>query len=120
MTNSVALSKESYKLLAITAAVHRERLEPHLQKVIGAVTKTLKFPGAGNTIREYCAEAIGIIAMNVCPQKSSMQDTYYKPLFALLGDSDKGVQSGALMCITTVVGNNAGNFSKQTKVSLVG
>lgn len=114
MTDSVAQSKESYKLLAITAAVHKEALEPYLTKIIGAIAKTLKLPTGGNTIREYCAEAIGIIAMNVCPKKSMSQEPpmniYYKPLFALLGEVDKGIQSGALMCITSVIGNNLGNI----------
>lgn len=113
MTDSVAQSKEAYKLLAITAAVHKEGLDPYLKKIIAAIIKTLKLPTGGNTIREYCAEAIGIIAMNVCPQKGSSQESpmvayYYKPLLALLNDVDKGVQSGALMCITSTIGNNLG------------
>lgn len=118
MTDSVAQSKESYKLLAITAAVHKEALEPYLKKIIVAITKTLRLPTGGNTIREYCAEAIGIIAMNVTPKKSidsgSPMNVYYKPLFTLLGDVDKGIQSGALMCITSVIGNNSGKAKRQT------
>eukprot|EP00727_Mastigamoeba_balamuthi_P000258 m51a1_g10229 putative microtubule-associated protein tortifolia1-like (1260) ;mRNA; f:154388-159015 len=121
----VSTCREALRLMAITSACHKDALSPLLPKIVLAVVKRLRNGESGGAVRDTCAEALGIISRYVPPLGSGPVDPnatlnpestmpgppgalgiFFKPLFALFTDQDKGIQTGAGQCIAAVIENS--------------
>ncbi|GLT72636.1 hypothetical protein SLA2020_445500 [Shorea laevis] len=82
--------KDSLRLLALTCAAHPDPASAHLTKIISHITKRLKDNDSG--VRDACRDAIG-----------SLSGLYLKNSGHGDGEQNKGVQSGAAMCMAKMV-----------------
>ena len=101
-------SKDTLRLIALCASVHKEALTPFLGKITILISKKIK-ESADAGVREVCADVIGLVARFVPPVSNDQTNSlgiYLKPLFTLLNDQDKGTQSAAGICISEVIHNS--------------
>ncbi|KAL5548303.1 hypothetical protein UlMin_003534 [Ulmus minor] len=105
-----AVKKESLRLLAVVCASHGDSTSTHLTKVIAHIVKRLKDPDSG--VRDACRDAIGSLSGLYLKGENGVGDNgslgsvvalFVKPLFEAMGEQNKGVQSGAAICMAKMV-----------------
>lgn len=99
--------KDSLRLLALTCAAHPDPASAHLTKIISHITKRLKDNDSG--VRDACRDAIGSLSGLYLKNSGhgngneSVVGLFVRPLFEAMGEQNKGVQSGAAMCMAKMV-----------------
>ncbi|GMY31367.1 microtubule-associated protein TORTIFOLIA1-like [Fagus crenata] len=99
--------KDSLRLLALTCASHPDSSSAHLTKIISHVIKRLK--DNDSSVRDACRDAIGSLSnlylksSNGNNGNESVVGLFVRPLFEAMGEQNKGVQSGAAMCMAKMV-----------------
>ncbi|KAL6202334.1 hypothetical protein ACLB2K_026042 [Fragaria x ananassa] len=102
-----AVKKESLRLLALASASHPDFTATHLTKIISHIVKRLKDADSG--VRDACRDAIGALAAQYLKGEGGAENfgsvvgLFVKPLFEAMGEQNKGVQSGAALCMAKVV-----------------
>eukprot|EP00249_Psilotum_nudum_P002119 c15000_g1_i1 orf=1-822(-) len=113
-----AVRKECVKMFGILANLHEYVLTPHLPKIVISVVRRLRDPDS-NT-RDACVDTMGILASKVPPSSFSVGacggsdnggaapyagplGVFFKPLFDVLSEQNRGVQVGAAMCLARVI-----------------
>ncbi|XVF03916.1 hypothetical protein REPUB_Repub05bG0034900 [Reevesia pubescens] len=103
-----AVKKESLRLLSTLCSFHSELAASHLTKIIAHVVKRLKDADSG--VKDVCRDAIGALSGLYLKGESggTVVGLFVKPLFEAMGEQNKGVQSGAAMCMAKMVESAAG------------
>ncbi|XP_015898867.2 TORTIFOLIA1-like protein 1 isoform X2 [Ziziphus jujuba] len=104
-----AVKKESIRLLATVCASHGDSTSTHLTKIIAHIVKRLKDADSG--VKDACRDAIGALSAQYLKGENggdngslgSVVTLFVKPLFEAMGEQNKGVQSGAAMCMAKMV-----------------
>ncbi|KAM5585686.1 microtubule-associated protein TORTIFOLIA1-like [Rosa sericea] len=103
-----AVKKESLRLLALLSSSHADFTSTHLTKIISHIVKRLKDADSG--VRDACRDAIGALAAQYLKGErsgdnggSAVVGLFVKPLFEAMGEQNKGVQSGAAVCMAKIV-----------------
>lgn len=102
-----AVKKESLRLLAYLCSVHRDSTSAHLTKVIAHIVRRLKDSDSG--VKDACRDAIGSLSAQYFKGEGdngglgSVVSLFVKPLFEAMGEQNKGVQSGAAVCMGKMV-----------------
>lgn len=104
-----AVKKESLRLLALVSASHPDFTSTHLTKIIAHIVKRLK--DADSSVRDACRDAIGALSAQYLKGESvsdngvlgSIVGLFMKPLFEAMAEQNKGVQSGAALCMAKIV-----------------
>ncbi|CAN6557912.1 unnamed protein product [Malus baccata var. baccata] len=101
-----AVKKESLRLLALVSASHPDFTSTHLTKIIAHIVKRLKDADSG--VRDACRDAIGALSAQYLKAESvsdngSVVGLFTKPLFEAMAEQNKGVQSGAALCMAKIV-----------------
>lgn len=98
-----AVKKESLRLLSVLCHCHGELAATHLTKIIAHIVRRLKDADSG--VKDACRDAIGALSGQYLKEESGgpVVGFFVKPLFEAMGEQNKGVQSGAAMCMTKVV-----------------
>ena len=104
--------RESIRLLAMLCAAHPDAAAPHLQKVMAHLARRLKDPASDSSVRDACRDATGQLAavylrpLAAVPAGEAGNGTvalFVKPLFEVMGEQSKTVQSGAAACLAKTV-----------------
>uniref|UniRef100_A0ACD5UZZ8 Uncharacterized protein n=1 Tax=Avena sativa TaxID=4498 RepID=A0ACD5UZZ8_AVESA len=104
--------RESTRLLAMLCAAHPDAAAPHLQKVMAHLARRLKDPASDSSVRDACRDAAGqLAAVYLRPLAASAAGDagngtvalFVKPLFEVMGEQSKTVQSGAAACLAKTV-----------------
>ncbi|XP_028760285.1 microtubule-associated protein TORTIFOLIA1 [Neltuma alba] len=105
-----AVKKESLRLLTVVCASHRDSTSTHLTKIIAHIVKRLKDSDSG--VKDACRDAIGALSAQYLKGVGGGTDNgglgsvvalFVKPLFEAMGEQNKGVQSGAAICMAKMV-----------------
>lgn len=106
-----AVKKESIRLLTAVCASHGDSTSTHLTKIIAHIVKRLKDGDSG--VKDACRDAIGALSAQYLKGETghhgdnaglgSVVTLFVKPLFEAMGEQNKGVQSGAAMCMAKMV-----------------
>lgn len=100
-----AVKKESVRLLALVCELHSELTSTHVTKIISHIVKRLKDSDSG--MKEACRDSIGSVSKLYLNGKEENNGTvvglFVKPLFEAMMEQNKGVQSGAAMCMAKMV-----------------
>lgn len=107
-----AVKKESVRLLATVCATHGDSTSTHLTKIIAHIVKRLRDTDSG--VKDACRDAIGALSAQYLKGDrgngggdngglGSVVALFVKPLFEAMGEQNKGVQSGAAMCMAKMV-----------------
>ncbi|XP_050367515.1 microtubule-associated protein TORTIFOLIA1-like isoform X2 [Argentina anserina] len=103
-----AVKKESLRLLALASASHPDSAASHLTRIVAQIVKRLKDADSG--VRDACRDAIGALAAQYLKggggggeNVGSVVGLFVKPLFEAMGEQNKGVQSGAALCMAKIV-----------------
>ncbi|XP_021892931.1 microtubule-associated protein TORTIFOLIA1-like [Carica papaya] len=103
-----AVKKESIRLLSFVCQLHGDLTSTHLTKIIAHIVRRLKDADSG--VKDACRDAIGAISGQYLKGKEesnggvgSLVGLFVKPLFEAMGEQNKGVQSGAAMCMAKMV-----------------
>ncbi|KAK1581894.1 hypothetical protein Q3G72_010031 [Acer saccharum] len=100
-----AVKKESVRLLGLVCQCHSELTSTHVTKVIAHVVKRLKDSDSG--VKEACRDVIGLLSKLYLNGKEenngSVVGLFVRPLFEAMMEQNKGVQSGAAMCMARMV-----------------
>ncbi|KAM1057248.1 hypothetical protein ACFX2A_031210 [Malus domestica] len=101
-----AVKKESLRLLSLVSASHPDFTSTHLTKIIAHVVKRLKDADSG--VRDACRDSIGSLSAQYLKAHSvsdngSVVGLFMKPLFEAMMEQNKGVQSGAALCMAKIV-----------------
>ncbi|XP_037497157.1 microtubule-associated protein TORTIFOLIA1 isoform X2 [Jatropha curcas] len=112
-----SVKKESLHLLSLTCQSHRDLTLPHLTKIISHIVKRLK--DSDSSVKDACRDAIGVLSGLYLKSSGggagggegggdsngvgSLVGLFVKPLFEAMGEQNKGVQSGAAMCMAKMV-----------------
>lgn len=100
-----AVKKESVRLLALVCELHSELTSTHVTKIISHIVKRLKDSDSG--MKEACRDSIGSLSKLYLNGKEENNGTvvglFVKPLFEAMMEQNKGVQSGAAMCMAKMV-----------------
>ncbi|XP_022753151.1 microtubule-associated protein TORTIFOLIA1-like isoform X2 [Durio zibethinus] len=98
-----AVKKESLRLLSMLCNCHGELAASHLTKIIAHIVKRLK--DADSAVKDACRDSIGALSGQYLKGESggTVVGLFVKPLFEAMGEQNKGVQSGAAMCIAKMV-----------------
>ncbi|KAK1680130.1 hypothetical protein QYE76_040978 [Lolium multiflorum] len=107
--------RESTRLLAMLCAAHPDAAAPHLHKVMAHLARRLKDPASDSSVRDACRDAAGqLAAVYLRPlaaaSASAAADAgngtvalFLKPLFEVMGEQSKTVQTGAAACLAKTV-----------------
>ncbi|KAF7831386.1 microtubule-associated protein TORTIFOLIA1-like [Senna tora] len=103
------VKKESLRLLTVVCASHGDSASTHLTKIIAHIAKRLKDSDSG--VKDACRDAIGALSAQYLKGGGgdnngglgSVVALFVKPLFEAMGEQNKGVQSGAAMCMAKMV-----------------
>uniref|UniRef100_A0A3B6DBU8 TOG domain-containing protein n=1 Tax=Triticum aestivum TaxID=4565 RepID=A0A3B6DBU8_WHEAT len=104
--------RESIRLLATLCAAHPDAAAPHLQKVMAHLSRRLKDTASDSSVRDACRDAAGqLAAVYLRPLAASAAGEagngtvalFVKPLFEVMGEQSKTVQSGAAACLAKTV-----------------
>ncbi|XP_047065915.1 TORTIFOLIA1-like protein 1 isoform X3 [Lolium rigidum] len=104
--------RESTRLLAMLCAAHPDAAAPHLHKVMAHIARRLKDPASDSSVRDACRDAAGqLAAVYLRPLAASAAGDagngtvalFVKPLFEVMGEQSKTVQSGAAACLAKTV-----------------
>lgn len=105
-----AVKKESLRLLTVVCASHSDSTSTHLTKIIAHIVRRVKDSDSG--VKDSCRDAIGALSAQYLKGDASGGDNgglgsvvalFVKPLFEAMGEQNKGVQSGAAMCMAKMV-----------------
>ncbi|XVE80350.1 hypothetical protein DITRI_Ditri14bG0132700 [Diplodiscus trichospermus] len=98
-----AVKKESLRLLSMLCNCHGELAASHLTKIIAHIVKRLK--DADSAVKDACRDSIGALSGQYLKGESggTVVGLFVKPLFEAMGEQNKGVQSGAAMCMAKMV-----------------
>ncbi|KAJ0047139.1 hypothetical protein Pint_04193 [Pistacia integerrima] len=100
-----AVKKESLRLLGLVCELHTDLSSTHVTKIISHIVKRLKDSDSG--VKDSCRDAIGSLSklyLNGKEENSgSVVTLFVKPLFDAMNEQNKGVQSGASMCMAKMV-----------------
>ncbi|KAB2049102.1 hypothetical protein ES319_A13G154500v1 [Gossypium barbadense] len=98
-----AVKKESLRLLSVLCNCHGELAASHLTKIVAHIVKRLKDADSG--VKDACRDSIGALSGQYLKGESggNMVGLFVKPLFEAMGEQNKGVQSGASMCMAKMV-----------------
>lgn len=105
-----AVKKESLRLLTVVCASHSDSTSTHLTKIIAHIIRRVKDSDSG--VKDACRDAIGALSAQYLKGDSSGGDNgglgsvvalFVKPLFEAMGEQNKGVQSGAALCMAKMV-----------------
>lgn len=97
------VKKESLRLLSLTCQLHSDFTSTHLTKIIAHIVKRLK--DSDSAVKDACRDAIGALSAQFLKGggDGSVVGLFVKPLFEAMGEQNKGVQSGAALCMAKVV-----------------
>lgn len=104
------VKKESLRLLALLCTSHPDSTSTHLTKIISHIVRRLKDSDTG--VRDACRDAIGTLSSLYLKGDGgggdngglgSVVSLFVKPLFEAMIEQNKGVQSGAAMCLAKMV-----------------
>ncbi|XP_031403642.1 microtubule-associated protein TORTIFOLIA1-like [Punica granatum] len=95
-----AVKKESIRLLAFVCSSRGDTTFNHLTKIIAQLSRRLKDSDSG--VRDACRDAIGALSAQYL-KNEGVVGLFVKPLFEVMGDQNKAVQSGAAMCMAKMV-----------------
>lgn len=103
------VKKESLRLLTVVCASHRDSTSINLTKIIAHIVKRLKDSDLG--VKDACCDAIGALSAQYLKGEvgdnkgglNSVVALFVKPLFEAMGEQNKGVQSGAAICMAKMV-----------------
>ncbi|VAH29497.1 unnamed protein product [Triticum turgidum subsp. durum] len=104
--------RESIRLLATLCAAHPDAAAPHLLKVMAHLSRRLKDTASDSSVRDACRDAAGqLAAVYLRPLAASAAGEagngtvalFVKPLFEVMGEQSKTVQSGAAACLAKTV-----------------
>lgn len=98
-----AVKKESLRLLSMLCNCHGELAASHLTKIIAHIVKRLKDADSG--VKDACRDSIGALSGQYLKGESggTLVGLFVKPLFEAMGEQNKGVQSGAALCMAKMV-----------------
>lgn len=99
-----AVKKEAVRLLGMVCECHSELTWSHVTKVIGNVVKRLKDGDSG--VKEACRDCVGLLSklyLKGKEESTGVVGLFVKPLFEAMMEQNKGVQSGAAMCMGKMV-----------------
>lgn len=105
-----AVKKESLRLLTVVCASHSDSTSTHLTKIIAHIIRRVKDSDSG--VKDSCRDAIGALSAQYLKGDGSGGDNgglgsvvalFVKPLFEAMGEQNKGVQSGAALCMAKMV-----------------
>ncbi|XP_054819810.1 microtubule-associated protein TORTIFOLIA1-like [Prosopis cineraria] len=105
-----AVKKESLRLFTVVCASHSDSASTHLTKIIAHIVKRLKDSDSG--VKDACRDAIGALSAQYLKGAGGVTDNgglgsvvalFVKPLFEAMGEQNKGVQSGAAICMAKMV-----------------
>ncbi|GAV68622.1 hypothetical protein CFOL_v3_12125 [Cephalotus follicularis] len=101
-----AVKKESIRLLSFCCQSHPEFAHTHLTRISSTIVKRLKDADSG--VRDACQNSIGSLAGLYLRREGGcgggdVVGLFVKPLFEAMGEQNKGVQSGAAMCMARMV-----------------
>ncbi|XP_044473933.1 microtubule-associated protein TORTIFOLIA1-like [Mangifera indica] len=100
-----AVKKESLRLLGLVCQLHTDLSSTHVTKIISHIVKRLKDSDSG--VKDACRDAIGLLSklyLNGTEENSgSVVMLFVKPLLEAMNEQNKGVQSGASMCLAKMV-----------------
>lgn len=101
-----AVRKECIRLMGVLAAFHEDHIGSHLGKIVASIVKRLKDPDS--VVRDACVETMGVLASKLSAGEDESAGVFValvKPLFEVLGEQNKQVQSGSAMCLARVIDN---------------
>ncbi|KAE8713676.1 Microtubule-associated protein TORTIFOLIA1 [Hibiscus syriacus] len=98
-----AVKKESLRLLSTLCNCHGELAASHLTKIIAHIVKRLKDADSG--VKDACRDSIGALSGKYLKGENggTLVGLFVKPLFEAMGEQNKGVQSGAAICMANMV-----------------
>ncbi|KAI4308030.1 hypothetical protein L6164_031149 [Bauhinia variegata] len=104
-----SVKKESLRLLTVVCASHSDSTSTHLTKIIAHIVKRLKDSDSG--VKDACRDAIGALSAQYLKGEGagdnvglgSVVALFAKPLFEAMSEQNKGVQSGAAICMAKMV-----------------
>ncbi|XP_024018608.1 microtubule-associated protein TORTIFOLIA1 [Morus notabilis] len=105
-----AVKKESLRLLTAVCAAHSDAAAAHLTKIISHVVRKLK--DTDSAVRDACRDAIGALSGLYLKgsgnggsgeNAAAVVGLFVRPLFEAMGEQNKGVQSGAALCMAKMV-----------------
>lgn len=104
-----AVKKESLRLLTVVCVSHSDSTSTHLTKIIAHIVKRLKDSDSG--VKDACRDAIGALSAQYLKGVGVGDNgglgpvvaLFVKPLFEAMGEQNKGVQSGAAICMAKMV-----------------
>ncbi|GLT28642.1 hypothetical protein SLA2020_035580 [Shorea laevis] len=101
-----AVRKECVRLMGTLARFHEGLVGPYLGKMVTSIVRRLKDPDT--IVRDSCVETMGVLASKLsnCEDESNgVFVVLVKPLFEALGEQYKQVQSGAALCLASIIDN---------------
>ncbi|KAK6147489.1 hypothetical protein DH2020_018401 [Rehmannia glutinosa] len=101
-----AVRKECIRLMGTLATFHEGLVGPHLGKMVASIVKRLK--DSDSVVRDACIETIGVLASKLSSRRSETDGLFVvlvRPLFEVLGEQNKQVQSGSALCLSQVIDN---------------
>lgn len=106
-----AVKKESLRLLTVVCSSHSDSTSAHLTKIIANIVKRLKDSDSG--VKDACRDAIGVLSAQYLKGANagdngngglgSVVALFVKPLLEAMSEQNKGVQSGAAICMAKMV-----------------
>lgn len=107
--HKTAVRRECIRLIGVLATFHEDQICSHLGKIVVGVVKRLKDPDS--VVRDACVETMGVLAVKLGSVETNEADGVFvalvKPLFEILGEQNKQVQSGSALCLARVIDNTA-------------
>ncbi|GKV20480.1 hypothetical protein SLEP1_g30603 [Rubroshorea leprosula] len=101
-----AVRKECIRLMGTLARFHEGLVGPYLGKMVTSIVKRLKDPDT--IVRDSCVETMGVLASKLSNCEDDSNGVFVvlvKPLFEALGEQYKQVQSGAALCLASIIDN---------------
>lgn len=107
--------RECVKLFGTIANVHGDGIALHLTKIISNIVKRIKDPDSN--VRDTCPETMGIFAAQYLSANSTVRDNgdqsgsgsavalFTKPLFEVMNEQNKNIQTCAAACLAKVIEN---------------
>ncbi|GLT97443.1 hypothetical protein SLE2022_150080 [Rubroshorea leprosula] len=101
-----AVRKECIRLMGTLARFHEGLVGPYLGKMVTSIVKRLKDPDS--VVRDACVETMCVLASKLSSCVGDSNGVFVvlvKPLFEALGEQYKQVQSGAALCLASIIDN---------------
>ncbi|KAK1276246.1 Microtubule-associated protein TORTIFOLIA1 [Acorus gramineus] len=98
--------KECVRVMGTLAKSHGAIVAPHLPKMVGSIVKRLK--DSDSVVRDACVETVGVLASKMSGGDDMGNGCFVmlvKPLFEVLGEQNKHVQTGSALCLASIVDN---------------